>query len=271
MRRLLLPVLALLVWVVPASAGDVKISWWGQSYFQIVTPKGTRVVVDPHMLEEYRMVPKSIKADLVLMTHLHVDHTNTGTIANIKTAKVYNALKRDGARQDWVVVDEKFRDVHIQTMGTYHDSVGGMQRGKNGVWIIDVDGLRIIHLGDLGHPLNRTQMKKLGAVDVLMVPVGGVYTLNGIDAYKVVKQIKPRRYVIPMHYGTPIYDDLLPLSYFLGEVKEDGTPIERFKPGQWLVVNAKSPLPKRFTVAVLHWTGAGSKSRERDKEKEGEK
>jgi L-ascorbate metabolism protein UlaG (beta-lactamase superfamily) len=271
MRRFLLPLPALLLWAVPAPAAEVKIAWWGQSFFEIVTPKGTRIVTDPHMLEEYHITPKSMKADLVLMSHLHVDHTNTGTIATIKTAKVYNALKKDGLRQDWEVVDTKFKDVHVQTIGTYHDNVSGMQRGKNGIWVIDVDGLRIVHLGDLGHPLSRAQLKKLGAVDVLMVPVGGVYTLNGIDAYKVVKQIKPRRYVIPMHYGTPIYDDLLPVSYFLTEAKDDGVPIERLKPRQWLTVDAKAPAPKQFTVAVLHWTGAGAKAREEDKEKEAEK
>src|SRR5204863_8452497 len=120
---------------------------------------------------------------------------------------------------DWNPVDEKFKDVRLQTVGTYHDEMSGLQRGKNGVWVLDIDGIRVVHLGDLGHSLNKTQLKRLGSVDVLMIPVGGVYTLNGITAMKVVEQIKPKRYILPMHYGNIVYMDLLPLSYFLDEVK----------------------------------------------------
>src|SRR5262249_16730363 len=155
---------------------------------------------------------------------------------------------------DWNVVDEKFKDVRVQSMGTYHDAMSGLQRGKNGVWILDVDGVRIVHLGDLGHALNKAQLKKLGTVDILMIPVGGVDTLNGIDASKIVQDIKPRRYVIPMHCGTAVYDDLLPMSYFLSEAKEESVPIQGFKPKQWLTVDPKSPLPKRYSIAVMNWT-----------------
>jgi L-ascorbate metabolism protein UlaG (beta-lactamase superfamily) len=237
------------------STTDLQIRWHGQSFFEIVTTKGTRIITDPHNLDAYGR--KEVQADLVLMSHFHNDHTFTEPtlITNVKSAKLLNALKKEdkaGVRVTWNVVDEKFKDVHIQSMGTYHDNMGGVLRGKNGVWIIDADGLRVVHLGDLGHQLNATQLKKLGKVDVLMVPVGGVYTLNGIDAQKVVEQIKPRRYVLPMHYGTEVYDDLLVLKYFLDE-QPAGTPVQRFKPNQWLKLNAKAPLPKTYTLAVLHW------------------
>src|SRR5262249_50378479 len=180
MRRLV-PALALLLAVSAASAqkakpaAEIKIAWFGQSMFEIVTSKGVRIVLDPHNLEEYRIKP--MKADLVLMSHLHTDHTATSIIENIKDARQYNALKKAGPRGlglEWNVVDEKFKDIHIQSLGTYHDSMSGLKNGKNGVWIVDVDGLRIVHLGDLGHMLNKTQLKKIGTVDVLMVPVGGV-------------------------------------------------------------------------------------------------
>ncbi len=171
-----------------------------------------------------------VQADLVLMTHFHVDHTRLDAITNIKKAKQINALKKgEGGRDEWNVIDEKFKDVRIQTIGTFHDDMAGTQRGKNGVFILDVDGLRIVHLGDLGHPLNREQLKKITKnednprephpVDVLMIPVGGVYTINGLEAQKVVAQIKPRRYILPMHYGTRVYDDLLGLDYFLDDQK----------------------------------------------------
>jgi L-ascorbate metabolism protein UlaG (beta-lactamase superfamily) len=239
------------------SKTDLQIRWHGQSFFEIVTTKGTRIITDPHNLDAFGR--KEVQADLVLMSHFHTDHTfvEPTLITNIKSAKQLNALKkldRDGTRTTWNVVDEKFKDVRVQSVGTYHDNSGGVQRGKNGVWVIDADGLRIVHLGDLGHELNKTQLAKLGKVDVLMIPVGGVYTLNGLDAQKVVEQIKPRRYVLPMHYDPGVYDDLLPLKYFLDEQPE-GTPVKRVRRGdyQWLQVNAKAPLPKTYTLVVLPW------------------
>jgi L-ascorbate metabolism protein UlaG (beta-lactamase superfamily) len=257
MRRslLLFPFVFVLAGV--ASAGEVKIAWHGQSMFEVVTPKGTRIVLDPHNLEVYRIKP--MKADLVLMSHFHTDHTRTEVIENIKDAKQYNALKKTGPGGlviEWNVVPrEKFKDVYIQSLGTYHDSASGLQRGKNGVWIIEVDGLRIVHLGDLGHQLNRSQLKKIGTVDVLMIPVGGVYTINGLDAFKVCEQIKPRRYILPMHYSTFVYDDLLPVKYFTDECKENEVPIVTFKPLQWLIIDTKAPLPKKASVALLHYSG----------------
>jgi L-ascorbate metabolism protein UlaG (beta-lactamase superfamily) len=256
MRRSLILLLLLFVLAGAAPAGEVKIAWHGQSMFEIVTPKGTRIITDPHNLEAYRIKP--MKADLVLMSHLHTDHTRTEVIENLKDAKQYNALKKSGPNDlviDWNVVDEKVKDVRIQSVPTYHDSVSGLKNGKNGVWIIDVDGMRIVHLGDLGHQLNKAQLKKLGTVDVLMVPVGGVYTLNGLEAYKVCEQIKPRRFILPMHYGTVVYDDLLILKYFTDECKENEVPIITFKPREWLKIDTRSELPKKASVAVLHYSG----------------
>jgi L-ascorbate metabolism protein UlaG (beta-lactamase superfamily) len=237
----------------PKSTTDVRIRWHGQSFFEIVTPKGTRIVTDPHNLTEYGR--KEVETDLVLMSHFHTDHTAMEPITNAKKVKVYNALKkedREGKRTSFNVVDTTFREVHIQTMGTYHDSMGGVKNGLNGVWIIDVAGFRIVHLGDLGHMLNKDQLKKLGKVDVLMIPVGGVYALNGIDAQKVVEQIKPRRWVLPMHYGTYVFDDLLPIKYFTDEQPE-GQPVKKFKPNEWLSINPKTRPPKTYTLGILHW------------------
>jgi L-ascorbate metabolism protein UlaG (beta-lactamase superfamily) len=222
--------------------------------FTIITPKGTRIILDPHYLEEYGRAP--LKADLVLMTHFHTDHSTTTAITNIKSARQYNALKkldRDAKRTEFNPINRKFKDVHIQSIGTYHDNVSGLKRGKNGVWIIDVAGIRIVHLGDLGHKLSKAQLKKIGKVDVLMVPAGGTYTLNPFEAYDVVNQIKPRRWVLPMHYGTAVFRDLLDLSYFLDAAKDDDTPIEKFKLNRWLTIKPKSKPPKRWKLGLLHW------------------
>jgi L-ascorbate metabolism protein UlaG (beta-lactamase superfamily) len=146
--------LAALLLCVPAAHADDKkliIRWHGQSFFEMITTAGTRVVFDPHGIENYGK--KSVMADLVLMSHLHNDHTYLDAVANGKKAKVLNALKKvEGDRQpEFNPIKEKFKDIQLQSLGTYHDAMSGLQRGKNGVFILDVDGLRIVHLGDLGH------------------------------------------------------------------------------------------------------------------------
>src|SRR5262249_30332306 len=251
----------------------VKIAWHGQSFFQIVTPKGTKIILDPHNIEAYRITP--IKGDLVLMSHLHNDHNQVeGVVENAKTVKQFNALKKTGPGglvQDWNLIDEKLQDVRFFSVATYHDNNKGLSRGKNGCWVIDVDGIRIVHLGDLGHKLNKEQLKKFGKVDVVMVPAGGIYTINGIEAYAVAQQLKPTRYIIPMHYGTVVFDDLLPLKYFTDEAKENGTPIDTLKAREWLKIDTKSAAPKKARVAVLSYVGPGMneiKLKDKDKKKD---
>jgi L-ascorbate metabolism protein UlaG (beta-lactamase superfamily) len=242
------------------SAADDKnltIRWHGQSFFEIISTKGTRIVLDPHAIEAYGR--KSVLADLVLITHFHDDHTQTGVIENLKTAKVSNGLKvekDDVRRVEWNLINEKFKDVTVRSIGTYHDAMSGMQRGKNAVFIIDVDGLRIVHLGDLGHELSDAQLRRIGEVDVLMIPVGGVYTLNGLTAAKVVDQIKPKRLILPMHYGTIVWDYLLKVDTFLNEMKPEN--IKRYPTNQ-ILVDPKAPVPAEPIVAVLHWAGKGDK------------
>jgi L-ascorbate metabolism protein UlaG (beta-lactamase superfamily) len=156
---------------------------------------------------------------VVLCSHLHNDHNQVEVLENAKAARVFNGLK-EGVKNrpaEWNLVDEKVGPVRVRSVGLYHDATDGMQRGKNAAWVVEADGLIYCHLGDLGHELTPAQAKAIGPVDVLMVPVGGVYTLNGEQAKKVVAQLKPKRLVVPMHYGVPGWDELLPTDEFLDE------------------------------------------------------
>src|SRR5262249_7633126 len=186
---------------------------------QIESSRGTRVAIDPHMIEGYGR--RTVPADVVLITHLHNDHTQMDAIQNKAKAKVLLGLRPNEAtrRLDWNPIDEAFRDVHVRSLGVYHDNVKGMERGKNTVFVLEVDGVRIVHRGDLGHLLSGAEVKKIGPVDVLLIPVGGVYTINGSEAKQVVEQLKPRQYVVPMHYGTTAFDELLPAGEFLEDQK----------------------------------------------------
>jgi L-ascorbate metabolism protein UlaG (beta-lactamase superfamily) len=254
MRRIALALAAVFCTVPSASAENaITIRWHGQSFFEVISPAGVRIVIDPHAIENYGRI--SVKADLVLVSHFHNDHSQVNVVENLKKAKVLTGLKDekgDGRRVEWNNIDEKLKDVRVRTLGTYHDNVNGLERGKNAIFILDVAGARIVHLGDLGHTLTQEQLRRIGTVDVLMIPVGGTYTLNGIDANTVVEQIKPRRFVIPMHYGTDAYDDLLPATAFLEEQKE-GT-VRKYTTNE-LTVDAKEAPPKEPQVAVLYWTG----------------
>lgn len=234
-----------------ADANKIIVRWHGQSFFEIITSKGTRIVFDPHLIDAYGR--NVMKADLVLLSHNHTDHVQTSVVENLDKAKVLRGLKDekgDGKKVEWNAIDETFKDVKIRTLGAYHDQMNGMQRGLNSIFILEFDGLKFAHLGDLGHMLSDAQLKKLGEVDVLFVPVGGVYTLNGEDAAKVVKQIKPRRYIIPMHYGTAVYDDVLPADEFLDDAKKE--TIKKYKTNE-LVIDPSAKPPAEPEIAVLHW------------------
>lgn len=262
MSRYTLASVLLLACAALAPAGEIKIAWWGQSMFEVVTPKGTRIVLDPHAMEAYPV--RKMPADLVLMSHFHNEHNQIGVITNAKDAKKFNALKKEGLTEEYNLVKETIKDVKIESLGTFHDASGGLTRGKNGVWIMDIDGLRIVHLGDLGHTLNKIQLKKLGKVDILMIPVGGVYTLNGLDAQKVVEQIKPTRWVLPMHYGTRVYSSLQDLSIFKDEQPED-VKVVPFAPRTWMKVDTKAKPPKKYQLGVLDYLGSPEEGKKKDK------
>ena len=259
MARLLGSFCLLLSLAPTALAANVSIKWHGQSFFEIKSSKGTVVAIDPHNIEGFGRI--EVKADVVLISHYHIDHNAPQPIANVAKTKVLCGLKNAKVSNPYLgapanrkddefnEIDEKVKDVHIQSMASYHDKVQGMQRGKNSIFIIDVDGVRIVHLGDLGHTLTDAQVKKLGKVDVLMVPVGGIYTLNGKDAKEVVAQVQPRKYVVPMHYSVPrVYEFLLGIDEFLED--QDEKWIKKYKDNE-LVVDSEEAARKNPIIAVL--------------------
>ncbi len=254
MVRYLTALAAVLALAAGAGAADKKITirWHGQSFFEIISSAGTAVVIDPHAIDAFGR--QSVKADLVLCTHLHTDHTRIDVIDEKSKPKVLYGVKDDkgaGKKFSWTNFDEKFKDIHVYSVGTYHDDEQGLKRGLNSVMVIEMDGFRIVHLGDLGHQLSKEQIKSIGQVDVLMIPVGGIYTLNGSEAKDVVKDLKPRFAIIPMHYGIKgVYEDLLTLDEFL----EDQTNVRKEHPIEYtLDVGAKAP--EKPEIVILRWIG----------------
>jgi len=274
MLRTLFASFAMLILAGSVSAKEVKIFWHGQSFFEIRTSGGSTIAIDPHFIEAYGR--REVKADIVLITHFHIDHASPEPIVNFEKGlkdgkiKAFAALKNpkgvSGSRMqdEFNEMDEKIKDVRLITVGTYHDDQQGLKRGKNGVFVVEVDGLRICHLGDLAHTLSEQQIKKIGKVDILMIPVGGSYTINGSEAKKVVAQLKPTRYVIPMHYGTKVYDDLVTAEEFLDEQKE-GT-VKNYKFNE-LIVDTEAAVPKDPIIAVLNYEPKDKPVEEKPKDK----
>ena len=170
----------------------MKIQWLGHSAFLITSDAGTRIVTDPYEPGGFggsiRYGPLNEPADVVTVSHEHADHGYTGMVTG-------RPIVIKGAGK-YVVAGIEF--VAVQTM---HDTTGGAERGKNTVFTFTVDGIKVCHLGDLGHVLNQDQAAEIGAVDVLFAPVGGYFTIGPGEAWQVADQLAPK-IVIPMHFKT---------------------------------------------------------------------
>jgi len=171
----------------------MHIIWHGQSCFQITAARQkaeqVSIVIDPFDETTGLRVP-SLSADVLLITHDHHDHNN-----------------KKAVKGDPLVIENpgeyEIKDVYIQGIPAWHDEKEGKERGANTIYIIEAEDMRLCHLGDFGQKeLETAQLDKIGDVDILMVPVGGVYTINSKGAAKVIAQLEPR-IVIPMHYHIP--------------------------------------------------------------------
>jgi L-ascorbate metabolism protein UlaG (beta-lactamase superfamily) len=130
------------------------------------------------------------KADMVLCSHSHGDHNNVKPV-----------LKERGVVLEGFVGTKQIEDIPVKGVATLHDATGGSQRGKNSVYIVQLDGLKLCHLGDLGHDLTAEQAKEIGKVDVLFTPVAGGATIGPDVAGSVITKLDPK-IIIPMHYNT---------------------------------------------------------------------
>jgi L-ascorbate metabolism protein UlaG (beta-lactamase superfamily) len=172
---------------------EVKITYLAHSCFLITAADGIRILMDPYESGSYdgavQYGPVREAADLVLISHdTHPDHAASDSIPGSPTV-----IKQPG--------EAEVKGIKIDGIATFHDPSGGRERGPNTVFNFEVDGLKICHLGDLGHVLNADQMEAIGRPDVLMVPVGGYFTIDANEAAQVVRQLNPR-ITIPMHFKT---------------------------------------------------------------------
>ncbi len=214
----------------------MEITYVGHSCFKI-KGKSTTLIIDPYDPAKTGYKLPKLEADIVLVSHSHADHSYIKGVSNhallIQTPGEY----------------EK-NDVTIYGLESFHDTSQGLERGRNIIFVIEIDDFTILHLGDLGHQLDKETLEKIPNVDVLMIPVGGIYTIDAKEASKVISDLEPG-IVIPMHYQT---DDLTGISkklesveVFLHEMGADSkmAGVDKLK------LSGRSDVPAETSIVVL--------------------
>ena len=165
----------------------MKIKWLGHASFMITSDAGTRIITDPYAAGgnlSYGEIKES--ADIVTVSHEHGDHNNVAAVQGSPEAV------RGAAPVE-------IKGIKFNGVSTYHDDAAGSRRGSNTIFCFEVDGIRVCHLGDLGHPLGDKEVAEIGKVDLLLTPVGGFFTIDAKVATEVCNKLAPK-VVMPMHY-----------------------------------------------------------------------
>ncbi len=166
----------------------MQINYLGHSCFLLTTKAGTRVVTDPYGDIGYPM--PSLSADFVTVSHDHYDHCNVAAVGGDPVVYRRAGESKAGA------------DLAISAFASFHDDAAGRLRGRNLIFSFTADGVRVVHLGDLGEPDAPRVKEFVRGADVLLIPVGGRYTIDAAQAAQYVRALRPP-VVIPMHYKTP--------------------------------------------------------------------
>lgn len=220
----------------PIKGGEkMKIEWYGHACFLITSKENFTILCDPYDDSiGYKM--NNVSADVLLVSHSHYDHNYTRRALGNPYI-----IKKEGAT--------KVKEVTFKAIPSFHDKNKGKDRGNNLIFSFELEKINVCHLGDLGEVLTLAQINSIGKVDILMVPVGGTFTIDANEANKVCDQLKPK-VIIPMHYKTPA------LKFFL-----DG--VDKFLAGKRNVKKINSTeididlenLPKEEEIIVLDYAG----------------
>lgn len=208
----------------------MKITWHGHSCFKIVT-KNIVIITDPFS-KDIGLKPPRCEANLVTISHDHYDHNNSSALRGAP-------FIIDGPGE------YELREIAIRGINSFHDTKQGKERGLNTIFIIKAEDIKICHLGDLGqNELTAEQVEVLGEVDILMIPIGGIYTIDSEKAAAVINQIEPK-IVIPMHYKIPNLNiKLQGIDSFLKELGIEKEVVDQ-------LVIKKKDLPKDETKVVV--------------------
>jgi L-ascorbate metabolism protein UlaG (beta-lactamase superfamily) len=208
----------------------MNVTWLGHSCFHLKSSTGLSLLLDPFNEGEVGYAMPYVKADIVSVSHDHGDHNNIQSAGSNAYAVTKPGL-------------HIVKGLTVRGIESYHDHEHGNLRGPNTIYCFVLDDIRVCHLGDLGHILSSSQINAIGQVDLLFLPVGGIYTIDAHEAESVMRSLNPI-VTIPMHYKTRALNfDLGPLSYFLIS-KDYLGPLTHLE-------LTKDDLPSRGIIALL--------------------
>jgi L-ascorbate metabolism protein UlaG (beta-lactamase superfamily) len=214
----------------------MKIKWYGHAAFLITSNQGVKIITDPYESGAYggQLAYGKIKdqADIALTSHDHADHNDTKSLPGSP-----QIVKEGGTKS--------VKGVSFKGIATYHDPSKGSERGANTIFAFSVDGIKVCHLGDLGHLLSEKEIAEIGPVDILFIPVGGYFTIDSKAATQVGEQIKPK-VLIPMHFKTEKCGfPIAPVDDFL----KGKANVKRPKTSE--VTFDQASLPSKMEIVVL--------------------
>jgi L-ascorbate metabolism protein UlaG (beta-lactamase superfamily) len=214
----------------------MKIKWYGHSAFLITSDQGAKIIIDPYEPGAFggQISYGKIKdqVDIVLTSHDHADHNYTKDLPG--TPQI---VKGSGSKTA--------KGISMKGISTYHDPSQGSERGANTIFTLKIDNIQLCHLGDLGHLLSDKELAEIGPVDILLIPVGGFFTIDPKEATRVAEQIKPK-ILIPMHFKTAKCGfPIAPVEDFL----KGKTNTKRPKASE--ATFDKATLPQQMEIVVL--------------------
>ena len=190
----------------------MKIEYLGHSCFKLTESTGTTVITDPYSAEIGIKLPKGLKEDAVTISHDHYDHNNLKAVDGTPTV-----IRKEGFYE--------LPGVEITAIKSYHDTEEGALRGENVIFKFRMDGMDVCHLGDLGEECSAELIEMLLPINILLIPVGGTYTLDAEQAKEYVDRIMPD-IVIPMHYRSKHVDiDLDRAQGFLDAFEDEDVSV----------------------------------------------
>lgn len=216
----------------------MTITYHGHSSFKLKGRRGT-VVTDPYEASVGFTLPV-LSADIVTSSHDHPDHNAVAKVRGTSRREIPFIIEKPG--------EYELGGISVFGVNSYHDASKGAERGPNTIYTIYLDDLRICHLGDLGHELSAEQLEDIGSVDILLCPVGGIYTIDPALAVKTIRALEPS-IIIPMHYKTEKHDpnqygELKTVEEFLKVYGVEVTPVAKLD-------IEKINLPEETEVVVL--------------------
>jgi len=223
---------------------EVTFTHYGHACFLITTSTHTRILTDPMKLEGYH-IPDSVTPDLITVSHRHIDHDNVAAVSG-EPVVLYgiNGPMDKGLEHKFIPVDTQIKDVRIYDIVCNHFDPGKSSI-LNSVFVFEFDGLRVAHLGDLGLNLSEEQKAQIGAIDILMIPVGGHYTISPPEADSVIAQLRPKMIVLPMHFKT----DAAPfLDYTAADYLKDKRNVRRIAADSFTLDLRNPPQEMQFIV-----------------------